>query len=297
MTGIMTASLLLPIVVGCRDAHRAPRGVRSSAVPPEARRIVCGTPALTELIFALGSGDRIVGISDYTVWPREALEKPRIGGWVNPDRERLLVLGPDIILTQGMHERLAEFASETGILFHSIAMDRFDEILDQMVAVAALIGVESRGWALREEVEAGLAAVKAAVAAVPPRRVAMLFARAEGDMTSLTAIGPGSFLNTLIEMAGGINVFADARGDYPQISKESLLVRQPEVIIELHADPMTEGHRRQLMEDWQAFRHLPAVRDGRIVLLTDDFLLIPGPRLVQTARRFAEAIHPEVFCE
>ena len=294
---VFCTALVLFAVAGC-GRREGPQDGGSRPVPvPERWRIVCGTPALAELVFALGGGERVVGISDYTVWPPEALAKPSVGGWVNPDRERLTMLRPDIILTQGMHERLAAFAQDMGVRFHSVPLERFTDILEQMEAVGTLLGMPENGRALRARVETGLAEVRDAVAAAPPRRVVMLFARPEGDMAALTAIGPGTYLNDLIEIAGGVNIFRDAHGDYPQISKESLLMRQPEVILELHAEPMTEARRGKVLEDWQVFSTLPAVRDGRIVLLTDDFLLIPGPRMVLTAGRFARAIHPECFDE
>lgn len=283
------------VAVGCGRRTDLPKRVARGETPAQNWRIICGTPALAELVFALGAGDRVVGISEYTVWPPEALTKPRIGGWVNPDRERLTVLRPDIILTQGVHERLAAFATDMGVQFRSIPLEHFIDVLDQMEAIGTLLGVQENGRALRLRVETELAAVHASVAAAPPRRVAVLFSRPEGDMTSLTAIGPDGFLNELIKIAGGVNVFEDARGEYPQISKESLLMRQPEVIIELHAAPMSDARQGEVRNDWQVYNIIPAVRDGRIELLTDDFILIPGPRMAQTARRFAQAIHPECF--
>lgn len=284
-------------VSGCGGPAERPVRDTHSFPSAESWRIVCGTPALAEIVFALGAGERVVGVSDYTVWPPEARVKPSIGGWVNPDRERLAMLHPDIILTQGMHERLAAFAQELGVRFCSIPLERYTDILEQMEAVGVMLGLPENGRALRARVEADLAEVHGTVAAAAPRKVVVLFARSEGDMAGLTAIGPGTFLNDLIEVAGGVNIFRDAYGDYPQISKESLLMRQPDVIIELHAEPMTEARRGQVVGDWQQFGALPAVRNGRIVLLTDDFLLIPGPRMALTASRLARAIHPECFDE
>ncbi len=296
LAALLAGAVLSVAAAGChrqddQGAHERP------STPPEQWRIICGTPAIAELVFALGAGDRVAGVSDYTVWPPEAVAKPRIGGWVNPDRERLTVLAPDVILTQGLHERLSDYARDMGIYFRSVPLERFDEVLSQMEEVGALLGVPVEGQALRKRVEGELDAVRQAVTVAPRRRVAVLFARPQGDMTVLTAIGPETFLNDLIEIAGGINIFHDVRGDYPQVSKETLLVRQPEVIIELHSEPMTDARRRQTVEDWNMYSILPAVKDGRVVLLTDDFLLIPGPRMAATARRFAQAIHPECFDE
>jgi iron complex transport system substrate-binding protein len=109
--------------------------------------------------------------------------------------------------------------------------------------------------------------------------------------------GPGTFLHELIEIAGGENIFADASGAYPQISKESLIKRQPEVLIEVLPGGVSRRKLRLLRKDWGRLSMLPAVRRGNIHFLTDDFLLIPSIRITQAARRFAEIIHPEAFDE
>jgi iron complex transport system substrate-binding protein len=109
--------------------------------------------------------------------------------------------------------------------------------------------------------------------------------------------GPGTFLHELIEIAGGENIFADAAGTYPQISKESLIKRQPEVLIEVLPGGVSDRKLRLLRKDWGRLSMLPAVRRGNIHFLTDDFLLIPSVRITQTALRFAEIIHPEAFDE
>ena len=116
-----------------------------------------------------------------------------------------------------------------------------------------------------------------------------------GDLTGLTTVGAHSFLHELLTIAGGASVFADAIGLYPQVAKESLVVRAPEVIIEACPGIPAEAQAEALRADWERIPGIPAVRDRRVYCLTNDFLLIPGPRVGDTARAFAEAIHPEVF--
>lgn len=115
-------------------------------------------------------------------------------------------------------------------------------------------------------------------------------------MNGLVTIGPGTFLDDLISIAGGINVFADATGTYPMISKESLLARAPDVIIELYPSrSLNQKTKQQLLHDWQEFADIPAISNECVHFLTNDFLLIPGPRVAQIADELAKAIHPKHF--
>lgn len=289
---IIWLTLLAVALIGCGCGKRDEKVLSLSDHP---KRIICATPGLAEVVFALGAGDRVVGVSDYVVWPPEALSITRIGGWMNPDRERLLMLQPDLILTQGLHEPLRKFAERHGIRFLQIPTDTLEDVLQQFVIVGALLGHEEEGRQLREKLEKQLDAIQSKLADVPPRRTVLLFERPEGVLRNLTTIGPSTFLSSLLELAGGKNVFADVVGDYPQISREALLMRAPDVVMELHGGELAAMRRDAIMRDWQAMSSLPAVREGRIVFLTGNYAMIPGPRIVETVEKMAQLLHPELF--
>jgi iron complex transport system substrate-binding protein len=289
-----TLGFALALITGCGSNERtAPVGKKAEAP----QRIVCGSPAVAEIVFALGCGDRVVGVSDYTVYPPEAKEKESIGGWINPNRERLLVVKPDIIVSQGQHETLAAFADEYGIRFHTVKLDALADIYTAIESIAEALGVVQRGETLNADIRRTIGAVSAEVANAPPKHVLLLFGRTHGSLTGLGTVGPGTFLDDMIRVAGGTNVFADATGAYPQVSKEALLVRKPEVILEVNPGGLEEKTIALLRADWQEFADLPAVRNDRVHYLTNDFLLIPGPRVGQIAEAFAKTITPEAFHE
>lgn len=266
----------------------------SDAIP---QRVVCGSPAVTEIVFALGCGDRVVGVSDYSTYPPEAGNKPSIGGWVNPNRERLLVLKPDLIVTQGKHENLSVFAGEYGILFHTVKLDRLEDVYTAIDSIAGVLHVAGRGTELANRIRGDIGILCEKMAGVRARRVLLLFGRSPGDLTGLSSVGPGTFLDDVIAVAGGTNIFGDAKGAYPQVSKEALLIRRPECILELNPGDLPTETVDRLRADWRAMSDLAAVRQGRIVYLDEDFLLIPGPRIAQIAECLARAIHPELFGE
>ncbi len=294
---LLLFGLLLACVCGCGDSGLSKPAANANTVESRReapQRIVCGSPAATEIVFALACGDRVVGVSDYCTFPPEAKGKTNIGGWVNPNRERLLVIKPDILITQGKHETLAAFTAEYGIRFHTVKLDTLDDIFDAIRSIADTLDVEHRGGELIAQMREDLATIRARVAGRQRRRVLLLFGRRPGELSGLTTVGPGTFLEEMIGIAGGTNVFGDAKGAYPQVSKESLLVRKPEVILEVNPGGLPKESMEQLRADWQQLAGIPAVEAGYIHYLTNDFLLIPGPRVGLAAARFAEAIHPEL---
>lgn len=289
---LLAALFALLSLSGCSEGDRLSAGARDGrAVADAPRRIVCGSPAVVEIVFALKCGDRVVGVSDHTVYPPEAKEKESIGGWINPNRERLLMLKPDIIISQGRHGTLAAFAEEYGIRFHTVKLDSLADIYTAIETIAEALGLAKDGETLKADIRRAIGAISRKVANAPPKRVLLLFGRTPGSLTGLATIGPGTFLDDMIRIAGGANVFGDAMGAYPRVSKESLLVRKPEVILEVNPGGLPAETIARLRADWRVLEDIPAVRNGRIHYLTNDHLLIPGPRVALIAGEFAEAIH------
>jgi len=263
----------------------------------QAQRIICIAPSITEIVFALGCGERVVGVSHFSTYPPEVKDKADIGGWINPNRERILALEPDLVITQGKHSTIARLCQDHGIRFLSVKIDSVNEITEAVVLLGQELGVEDRALKLAAKITAGLENVRQKTRLLSPRKVFISIGHTPGELSGLTTFNSGTFLNELIEIAGGVNIFADAPGSYPQISKESLVKRQPELIIELYPDGLSDKEQKTLLNDWDQLSMLQAVRSGRVYFLTEDYLMIPGVRIVQTAQRFAEIIHPEAFDE
>ena len=250
---------------------------------------------MTEIIFALGCGDRIVGISEYTTYPPEALTLPVIGSAITPNKEKLLTLHPDIIIGQGKQASIVDFCKLYKIRCVSLDMDNMSDVYTSIQALADILQEQERGNMLVASIKQQIIATQSKLAGIKPRKVLFLFGRQPGDLTGLTTIGPGSFLDELITIAGGNNIFSDARGPYPQISKESLVMRAPEIIMELHPSGVSKEKAKSLHADWTRLPPMPATKSDNIYYMTNNYLLIPGPRMGMTVKRFAETIHPEAF--
>ncbi len=277
MRGRLTPWLLILWLAGCRGGEDA-----AAPFPAEPSRIICASPAVAEIVYALGAGDRIAAVADFTDWPPEAAEKPRIGGALSPSRERILALRPDLILSQGRSEALAALAREHRIAFTALPLDTLSDARAAIAIFAVRLNAEERGRRLLRELDAGLAAL--------PRRepvpVLIALGHSPGDLSGLMTTGAGTFLHDIVELAGGRNVFADVSLPWPRISRESLLRRAPALVLDIQAVALDDPRRAALAADWQRLGFAPA----QVRILEEDFLLRPGPRAPLAAARIADAI-------
>ena len=261
---------------------------------PVPQRIVSMAPNITETVFALGQGSRLVGVTDFCVYPPEAAKREKIGGFFNPNLEKLAALEPDLVLLQGRHQKVTRFCEVRGIRAVHVAMDSIATIYSGILDLGAVLGVSHKARSLCNTIKEKLEAVRERAARFPKRKVFISLGRSMGSMTSLYTVGGTSFLSEVLGIAGGENIFADVNQPYPEASKESLMVRAPDVILEMRpGDILSQEQRAELMSEWQAFHHLPAVVQGNIRIVTENFVLIPGPRVGDVAHILADALRRE----
>ena len=249
------------------------------------KRVVCASPAVAEIVFALGAGDRVVGVSEFTDWPPEAADKPQIGGALSPNRERILALEPDLILAQGKSEALGAFAQARGIGFRTFPLDTLADLRAAIAGFAESLGVPARGRDLLEKMDADFAALPVR----EPATVFIALGHAPGDLAGLMTAGPGTFLSEIVAQAGGSNVFADVQLLWPTVSLETLVRRKPALILDFQSVAADETRRAALIADWTQL----GFRTDQVRILDEDFLLKPGPRAARSAARIAAAISGE----
>ena len=257
-------------------------GPKERATEFSGKRIVCASPAVAEIVFALGCGDRVVGVSEFTDWPPEAAAKPSIGGALSPNRERILALEPDLILAQGQSEALGAFAQARGIGFRTFPLDTLADLRAAISGFAEFLGVPARGRDLLEKMDADFAALPVR----EPATVFIALGHVPGDLSGLMTSGPGTFLSEIVAQAGGSNVFADVQILWPKISQETLIRRKPALILDFQSVAADETRRAALVADWERL----GFEAGQVRILEEDYLLKPGPRAPQAAARLAEAI-------
>lgn len=296
--GFLSFGVMLAIVSTRLESHFASQ--RRPAFRPgqrvQPRRIVCLAPNVTETVFALGVGNRVVGVTDFCEYPPAARERIRVGGPVNPNVERITVLRPDLVLGQMPNVRVMAYCREHSVQYIALDMQTVETVRAGILRLGDVLECRQAAYDLVEHIDRDLNAVRNAVRGRPRPRVLVTIGRRAGDLSGLYTIGPGSFLDELLAIAGGDNIFSDAGRPYPEAGKEAVQRRAPQIIIEtLPGTRLTSRLRHALVKDWQALSSVPAVREKRIFLLSDPAVQIPGPRLARTAQRLAGICHPDAF--
>lgn len=263
------------------------------AVAATPRRIVSASPAFTEMIFAIGAGDRVVGVTDYCRHPAAAARCEKIGGYADMNFEKLLAVKPDLVVVADYALRMREQCASAKFTTLELKTHTVADILAAIERLGRATDCEKQARAVAGSIRVELDNIRAA-APKPPRRTLLIVGRARGSFQNLLSVGPGGFLNDLLLIAGGVNALGDTNQPWPQINLETVMARKPEVIVELVGEAMGDeasaAGAAQRKREWARFNSIPAVAAGRVSVLTSDHALIPGPRLVDTARALAELL-------
>ncbi|MCZ6873014.1 MAG: cobalamin-binding protein [bacterium] len=267
------------------------RRVTISASP---QRIVSLAPSHTEQLFAIGAGDKVVGVTLYDNYPPPVQRLKRVGGYVGKSIsvEIIVSLRPDLVLSRGEIQRSVITALERiGIPVVALEPKNFDEVYASIVLLGRLTNRLQQAEQVVADMRRRVARVRHEVAKIPAAQRARVFYKAYDE--PLIAAGPSTFIGHVIEMAGGINIFADVKESYPQVSAEEVLRRDPTVIL----GPAGNGVNVAAIAPPQrpGWRHLSAVKNRRIHMLDDDLVSRPGPRLAAALEIVAKALYPDRF--
>jgi iron complex transport system substrate-binding protein len=268
----------------------------SALVQAPPQRIISLIPAVTEMLFAIGAGDRVVGVSTFDHYPAEAEQRANVGGLVDPNFERILSLRPDLVVVYGTQGDLISRLNQVHVPMFNYQHAGLADITVTLRAIGERVGRREAAETLAARIEAAIAETRARVAGRPRPRAMIVFDREAGSLQGMYASGGVGFLHDMLGVAGGVNVFADVPRQSIQVSSELALARAPDVIMELHwGDAWTPDHIAREQAVWQKLPSLPAVRTGRITMLIGDKWSVPGPRVVESIQAMAKALHPELF--
>jgi iron complex transport system substrate-binding protein len=247
-------------------------------------RIVSTFPSITETLFALGAGDRVVGVSDYCRYPAAALSLPKVGSYTKPDVEKIALLRPDLVFIQKSAANLADRLNALGIKHVEVTVGSLAEVYSMIRDIGRAVGLPDRTEKLNIDIRSRLDAVRAQAAGRSRPKVLIVVGRTPGTLTNLKAAGPGPYIGELLEIAGGSNVLNGTAIAYPQISLETVVRLNPDVILDTSnmgdAGPDTSLRETRLREPWMTHRELAAVQNGTVFGLTSESLITPGPRIV-----------------
>jgi iron complex transport system substrate-binding protein len=261
-----------------------------------ARRIVSLVPNVTEILFAVGAGSQVVGVSTYDDFPPETRALPRVGALLDPDTERIFSLRPDLVIVYGSQTELEAQFTRAGIRVYAYRHSGVGNVLQTIRDVARLAGRAADGDRVVRDVQSQLDAIRMRVRGRPRPRTMLVIGRDAAALRGVYVSGGVGFLHELLDIAGGDDLFGDIKRESVQPSNETMIVRAPDVIIELHAgDQPAESALRKERDSWNLLASVPAVRNKRVHLMYGGYLMAPGPRLGRAAEALARVLHPDAF--
>ncbi len=281
-TGQQQAGTVYPITV------EDDRGVEVT-IASEPQRIITIAPSNTEILFAIGVGDRIVGVDNFSNYPDEALSKERVGDVFNMNYEKVVALNPDLIVSVHSQDVVPEL-EKLGVPVYVKDPQNIDQVIDTVRLYGELLSVEEQAEELASSMEAEIAALMEAVAGIPePERVSVYY-EVWWQEPSLMTAGSGTFIDDLITRANAENIASDLSG-WTSISLETIVERDPAVILTTFQETIDGFNQGQK----QAWKDISAVKNGRVYLLNQDIVARPGPRLVEALRSIVERLYPDAL--
>ncbi len=276
------------LVAGCESKPATfTDGVgRTISLEKTPEKIVSLSPAHTEILFALGLGDKVIGVSNWCNKPEEALDKEKVGDAFSLDKEKLVSLQPDIVFIPGSKDSpQVKEIEDLGIPVYVSNPASVSEVFDEIKRVAEVTGVEDKGQQLADELQNELDGVKRKLEAYEGSKVKVLIL----VDPELWTVGPGSFIDEVVALAGGENAIADVDMQYLQVSMEEVLSRDPDVILVTVPEDQCAA-----LAERPGWTDLRAVKEGRVYYVDGDLVSRPGPNIVEAIKEVAGYLYPDL---
>lgn len=254
------------------------------------QRIISLAPSVTETVFALGFGNRLVGVTTYCDFPAEAQKLPKIGGFMNPSLEVIVAKRPDLVIgvSSATDPVKAREMERLGLKVTLISLASVSDILSSIKSIARLLGNPAAGENLVRNITRQFEKVKKRVAPAPRRSTLLAV-----GLRPLVAVGGKNFVDELITLAGGENIAGNAAQPWLNLPDEYVVARAPQVIIEAGLG----SDRSESAKHWADLKSIPAVKEQRVYIYPSDKILRPGPRIGEGLEEIARLVHPECFAE
>ncbi|MGJ5817424.1 ABC transporter substrate-binding protein [Paludibaculum fermentans] len=259
------------------------------------QRIVSTAPSITEVLYALGLGDRVAGVTQYCRYPVDAQKKPKIGSFLQPDFERILALKPDLVLVIKNPIQVAERLRKLGVQAAEVNQDSIDDVFRSIESIGKLTGTETAARQLTTDLRSQLDQVRAKARTQPRIKALFLVGRSPGSLQGMVGVGPRTFIDELVTLAGGDNLLSNSPIQYPKVSVEQVLSGDPQVILDMGDFAHIEGKpleaQQQFFTLWARYPNLTAVKTRRVVQIDSDVFIHPGPRMGIAARAIYDHLH------
>ena len=246
-------------------------------------RIISLIPATTEMLFAIGGAPQVIAVGSFDTYPPEVQSLPRVGGLLDPDVERILSLKPDLVVIYGTQLDLRQQLERAGVQMFSYTHGGLADVTATIRALGTRIGRAQEAERVAADIESRLASIRRRMAGRPRPTTVLVFGRDRMSLQGIFASGGVGFLNDMLAIAGGDNIFADIKRESVQATTELILARSPQVILELRSsiEPDEAAAERAV---WDTLAAVPAVRARRVHMLADPSFMVPGPRVARRNR-------------
>lgn len=259
-------------------------------------RIISLAPSVTELLFALGLGDRVVGVTNHCRYPSAVLSKEKVGDYYHPDYEAILSLRPDLVVLLPEHEEAERYLSSLGVKTLRVNHFTIPGVLDSMLLIGKICGTET-GEQMVEDIRGRMETIRSKTDGLEPSRVLVSLGRnmGPGIIRDVYICGEDGFYSEMIELAGGKNAYRGGELKFPTLSAEGIVRLNPQVILEIVPDLAESGWKEEdILRQWGQLRGVDAVIHHRVHVLSHDYAVVPGPRFILILDDMAKLIHPEV---
>jgi iron complex transport system substrate-binding protein len=256
------------------------------------QRIVSLSPSNTEIAYAIGLGDKMVGVTDYCNYPEEALKVAKVGGFSKPNMEAVLALQPDLVLAGNKHEEQVKKLEEMNIPVLVLVPESMNEVFEAITMVGKAAGKNQEADALVSDMKNRLETTASKVSAIPEQDRVRVYYEVSSD--PLMSAGSASIINEVISRAGGKNIFADLAERYPKISQEVLIERDPQFIL-YPGSHGSQGFDPKEIAARPMWNKISAVKENKLFTVNADTISRPGPRLIEAVEKLAAIFYPEVF--
>ncbi|MCK4537548.1 MAG: ABC transporter substrate-binding protein [Candidatus Krumholzibacteria bacterium] len=280
----------LSILQSCSKPRKEPVQSGNNVSIPD--RIISLSPSTTEIVFALGMGDRLAGVSRFCDYPPETADIPEVGGYLDTNYEAIAALGPDLVLLLPEQEDAAEYLSGIGIRTMTVDNKTVGDILGAIDTLGHRLGAENEATALLKKINERIKRISNEDVAEKARvLVSIGHDFGSGRVDEVFAAGQDTYYDEILGMAGGSNVCSGIPVSYPVVSAEGIISMDPEIIIEL-VMPGSAGNLtdKEILKDWAFMSSVEAVRNGKVYILRKDYAHIPGPRFIFLLEDMVEVI-------
>ena len=262
---------------------------REVVLQSEPKRIIALAPSITEILYFIGLGDRVVGVTRYSNYPPETREKPNVGSYIDLNVEKIIDLAPDLVIgtIDGNRENIVDLLQHARLQVFLTNPTKIEGIIQTIIEVGKVCGVRERAEELAEDLSGRIKKVQGRVGKL--RRPTVFL---QINLKPIMTVNKDTFLNDLIQAAGGRNLAEKEPMAYPRLSLEEVIRRKPEVII---ISSMERGGQfEQARQNWLQWKNIPAVQNGRVYLINSDLIDRPSPRIILGLETMAKMIHPEI---